>query len=83
MVDNPLGDPLLADWDRVRASRFIPQVNSAELSGAMASMISQAEVWAAHREAIRADAVAAFSTTRWLRNQVEVLSAAMEETSAA
>jgi len=83
LVANPLGDPLLADWDRIRASRFIPQVNSAELTGAMNSMISQAELWAACREAIRAAAIAAFSPTRWLGNQVDVLSSAMDEKSVA
>ena len=46
-------------------------------------MISQAELWAACREAIRAAAIAAFSPTRWLGNQVDVLSSAMDEKSVA
>ncbi|GAA4167232.1 glycosyltransferase family 4 protein [Gryllotalpicola koreensis] len=64
MVSNPLGDPLLVDWERMSAARFARQENRDELVEAMVELVSAAPPSPAERERLRSESLTRFDQQR-------------------
>lgn len=73
VVNNPLGDPELLDWDTMSRARFRPQVNRQQLIQAMRAVAAQSEHWSGLRATIRQDALARFSIERFVAGHANVL----------
>lgn len=65
LVANPLGDPLVVDWESMARARFAPQANRAELIAAM-DAFARGDAGLASAAEISADARARFDADRCL-----------------
>jgi len=73
IVDNPLGDSELLDWNAMSRARFRPQVNRDQLIRAMQAIVARRECWSELRATIRKDALARFSIERFVAGHARVL----------
>lgn len=73
VVSNPLGDPLQIDWERMRAERFVKQINRQELVDAMGSLIQERDRWASMRKGLAAESARRFAQDTTVRAHADVL----------
>lgn len=73
LVPNPLGDPLVVNWDTISRARFAEQANEDELVEAMSSLIAEREAWLARRTAIAEEARERFNPRIWVERHAEIL----------
>lgn len=75
LVDNPLGDPLAADWQSTDRHKFASQSNRDQLVQAMQEVIEHRDEWARDRPRIAAESRQRFDLGAFARRHTEVLSA--------
>jgi glycosyltransferase involved in cell wall biosynthesis len=73
LVANPLGDPLLADWESMGAACYRPQVNRDELATAMGYLVANREDYLRGRERLAAESAVRFSADACLARHAAVL----------
>lgn len=76
VVPNPLGDPLKATWDQMRATRFSRQANRPELIDAMSTLVHRRRDWAAMRAELAAESASRFGQAATVRGHAQALSSA-------
>jgi glycosyltransferase involved in cell wall biosynthesis len=76
VVENPLGDPEVIDWQSIRRERFRSQVNRSALVEAMCAIIAERDRWQNAREELRAEAMGQFSIDLCVERHAEVLTRA-------
>ena len=76
MVENPLGDPEVADWRSIRRALFRSQVNRSALVEAMCAVIAERDRWRHAREELKAEAMGRFSVDLCVQRHAEVLTRA-------
>jgi glycosyltransferase involved in cell wall biosynthesis len=76
VVDNPLGDPGLADWPSSAAAQYRPQANRDELVARMAQLVADRDGYLSNRDRLAAESAVRFSSATWLARHAAVLRAA-------
>jgi glycosyltransferase involved in cell wall biosynthesis len=77
MVPNPLGDPLLANWDSMRAARFAVQSNRAALVDAMSRLVAERAERLADRARLMTESEERFRADTCLERHALTLAAAV------
>lgn len=75
LVTNPLGDPLIVDWESVGSARYRAQVNRHELTAAMENLVAHRVGYLRDRERLAAESADRFSPDTCLRQHAAVLRA--------
>jgi glycosyltransferase involved in cell wall biosynthesis len=75
VVANPLGDPLVVDWQTVGAARYQPQVNRDELVEAMGQLITGRDDYLSQRARLAAESAERFSAEGCLAQHAALLRA--------
>lgn len=73
LVPNPLGTPLLVDWETIRRAQFAPQTNRSALVAAMASVHDRRDEWLDRRSALHSYCKTTFRDTVCLEQHAQVL----------
>ncbi|MGZ4881648.1 MAG: glycosyltransferase family 4 protein [Halobacteriota archaeon] len=76
VIPNPLGDPLLVDWQTMRKVRFARQVNREALVAAMSSLITNRVFWRDRRQQLIDESATRFHPEMCLHKHAQVLTAA-------
>jgi glycosyltransferase involved in cell wall biosynthesis len=79
VIPNPLGDPMLVNWQTMRKAQFGRQFNREALVAAMSSLIRNRDDWASARSDLIAAAGEQFSAQVCLRAHASVLAAAANQ----
>jgi glycosyltransferase involved in cell wall biosynthesis len=75
VVANPLGHPLIKDWNAIGAARFSHQANRDEFAIAMGHLVSSRGTYLADRHRLARESAARFSATGCLAKHAAVLRA--------
>ena len=73
VVGNPLGDPLIANWNTVGASLYAPQLNRRELAAAMIRMMEAGENSQERRLQLRQESRLRFHPSKAVEGHASVL----------
>jgi glycosyltransferase involved in cell wall biosynthesis len=73
LVANPLGNPLIVDWESVGEARYRPQNNCDEFATAMAYLVANRDDYLHRRERLAAESAARFSADVCLAQHAAVL----------
>jgi glycosyltransferase involved in cell wall biosynthesis len=76
VVDNPLGNPLMADWASSAAAQYRPHANRDELAAAMALLVENRDDYLSNRDHLAAESAVRFGSAMWLARHAAVLRAA-------
>jgi glycosyltransferase involved in cell wall biosynthesis len=75
LVPNPLGDPLIVNWETMRAACYRPQDNRQELVDAMSKVVSERDRWAEQRGELAAESADRFNPDLCVSRHAELLTA--------
>jgi glycosyltransferase involved in cell wall biosynthesis len=79
LIDNPLGDPLAVDWERIRTVLYTPQVNRRQLLDAFEDIYEDRADWSDRRESLRRESLERFHPDSSLAGHARLLRRAAEE----
>ncbi|WP_052731906.1 glycosyltransferase family 4 protein [Devosia geojensis] len=79
LIDNPLGNPMAVDWDRIRSVLYTPQANRRQLLDAFEDIYEDRADWSDRRESLRRESLERFHPDSSLAGHARLLRCAAEE----